>query len=661
MAVLMVALIVADGASAEQAGSSARSLQAGWLDAGANFACAITAGGGAVCWGADDHGELGNGPAISGIQVSPTPVALPPGRRAVAISASSGSNQNHACAVLDDGSAVCWGSDQFGQLGNGPGASGDQQTPTPVLLPPGRRATAISAGSVTTCAVLDDGGAACWGDDAEGALGNGPAVTGDQQAPTAVLLPSGRTATAISAGDDDACAVLDDASLVCWGSDANAALGNGPGLTGDQSSPGPVVLPPVNAISAGDSRTCAVLTDGGAMCWGSEFGGGLGDGVSTNTYQASPVAVKVPAPYKATAISVGHSETCVALDDRQVMCFGLRYSGELGDGVLLPGNPLSAVSTPVFALLPPQRSETAITVGSSAFACAALDSGSVVCWGTDAVGTLGNGALATADQADPRTVPLTLSNGSIPAFVANLSVTITPATSVLAPGQIGRFTVRVANSGPDAATGVVVGLRADGAGIIPGSPSRGTVTGGSWSVGAIARGDQATLVVNARAATARPATLTAEVNSADQPDPNSTPGNGRAGEDDQASATIGVPPVAPAAGAGAAPRGAAGAAGAAVRRLRPRGLTLRVTRVGRRLRVSGALAIPRTAPCRGLVVITARHGARGLRRVGARLARRRAGCVYSALLPATGLPLRLTARFTGSARVLAAISPVRRA
>ncbi|MEZ5101095.1 MAG: hypothetical protein R3C15_15115 [Thermoleophilia bacterium] len=218
----LVAALVASlptTALAEPAGSASRSLQAGMLDAG-NHTCAIAADGVAYCWGSGSLGRLGVGDLAD--RSVPTRVLLPAGSTARSISASTGA---HAWAVLRDGRIACWGDDSEGQVGNGPGPTTE---PTPVLasLPVGRTAQQVSTGDVHTCALLDDGAIACWGSDSNGRLGNGAPLANTDE-PVLVTLPVGRLATAVSVGDSHSCAILDDGSLRCWGSDFDGQLGDG--------------------------------------------------------------------------------------------------------------------------------------------------------------------------------------------------------------------------------------------------------------------------------------------------------------------------------------------------------------------------------------------------------------------------------------------------
>ncbi|MEC7179127.1 MAG: hypothetical protein VXW28_07515, partial [Candidatus Thermoplasmatota archaeon] len=119
----------------------------------------------------------------------------------------------HSCAIFDDGSIQCWGFNNQGQLGDG--TTTDSTTPVAVSLPAGSTATALALGSFHSCAILDDGSAMCWGYNGDGELGDG--TTTNSNTPVAVNLPAGRTATALALGWQHSCAILDDGSTYCWG------------------------------------------------------------------------------------------------------------------------------------------------------------------------------------------------------------------------------------------------------------------------------------------------------------------------------------------------------------------------------------------------------------------------------------------------------------
>ena len=134
--------------------------------------------------------------------------------------------------VLNDGTLKCWGWNRHGQLGIG--ADGDatsRNTPTAVNLGPGRTAKAVSGGNMHQCAILDDDTLKCWGQGVHigaGLLGYGDTTQRNAPEATAVVnLGAGRTAKAVAAGSSHTCAILDDDTLKCWGSNYNGRVGVG--------------------------------------------------------------------------------------------------------------------------------------------------------------------------------------------------------------------------------------------------------------------------------------------------------------------------------------------------------------------------------------------------------------------------------------------------
>ncbi len=260
------------------------------MSAGFASTCAILDTGSVRCWGFGAH--LGNGNTTTIGDNEPAaasgPIDLGAGRTATAITTGA----SHSCAILDDGAVRCWGEGDFGVLGYGNAVDiGDTETPGsvgPLDLGAGRRAVAISAGNFHTCAILDDGTVRCWGHGGNGKLGYGnTANIGDNEAPGSVGpvdIGAGRTATAIAAGNVQTCALLDNGSVRCWG-DGSAALGNqNLNDVGDTETPGSVAPVDIGAgraavaITTGGVHTCAVLDNGTARCWGAGTNGILGNG-----------------------------------------------------------------------------------------------------------------------------------------------------------------------------------------------------------------------------------------------------------------------------------------------------------------------------------------------------------------------------------------------
>jgi len=130
---------------------------------------------------------------------------------------------------MDDGSLMCWGSNDDGKLGMLKLPNTYATSPVgPVNLGSGRTAKAVSLGDSHTCAILDDDTLKCWGHGGLGRLGYGDKTQREAPEATAVVnLGSGRTAKAVSAGYAHTCAILDDDTLKCWGSNYNGRVGVG--------------------------------------------------------------------------------------------------------------------------------------------------------------------------------------------------------------------------------------------------------------------------------------------------------------------------------------------------------------------------------------------------------------------------------------------------
>ena len=203
--------------------------------ASANGACALLTGGTIRCWGDNNFGELGlgNTTALSNTMIPSAygVVPLPSGKTALSISMGSG----FACTRLSDGTAQCWGHNNIGQLGLGNANTiGDNELATAGAVVLGTTVSSLLTGNLETCGLfVSDGGWRCWGNNSSGELGypdltaRGATSTTTPSQLSALSFGTGRTATAIFLGTGDACALLDDNEVRCWGNNASGQLGLG--------------------------------------------------------------------------------------------------------------------------------------------------------------------------------------------------------------------------------------------------------------------------------------------------------------------------------------------------------------------------------------------------------------------------------------------------
>jgi alpha-tubulin suppressor-like RCC1 family protein len=354
------------------------------ITAGTDATCVAIADGSARCVGSNLYGQLGDGTGASGHV--PVQVAGLTGALVMAV------GREHTCALQSDGTAWCWGSNAHGQLGNGTNSA----SPVPVQVPGLAPLADISAGGYqfdegTTCAAAANGSAWCWGVNSRGELGHG--TTTESNVP--VLVTGLTDAVAISVGSNHVCAVKSDGTAWCWGS--GGLLGDGATHQscdpwGD-CSPIPVQVSGLSdavGIGVGYAHTCAVKTDGSAWCWGSNYVGELGTG--THTSSATPVQVSGLAGAK--AISGGGQYTCALKTDGTVWCWGNNEWGELGDGLVhhdCSGEPPGMECSPIPVRVSGLTDAVAISAGS-AHTCALKADGTAWCWGSNLHGQLGDDA-----------------------------------------------------------------------------------------------------------------------------------------------------------------------------------------------------------------------------------------------------------------------------
>ncbi len=364
---------------------------------GGSHACALLVDGTARCWGTNLDYELGSGQQTIR---EPQPVAVQ-GLSGVSALAVGG---DHTCALLNDATVDCWGNEAWGELGNGTIAFDQQPAPgavaglTGVVALAARgadRDATVDFADEFSCALASGGTVECWGQNEAGELGTGSISDSGLNAvstPGPVVGLAG--AIAIGIGNEHACAVLDGGGVACWGQNIAGQLGNGA-----PTAPSPSLLAvvglsgPAVAVAGGSLHTCALLADGTVECWGANNQGELGNGTTSDAL--APTAVSGLAGI--TAITAGSEHTCALRGDGTVWCWGQSSRGQLGDG-----------STSLKALVPVKAvgltNVVAVSAGQN-FTCALVTGGTVACWGSNSSGQLGNGSTSESRTATPVTLP----------------------------------------------------------------------------------------------------------------------------------------------------------------------------------------------------------------------------------------------------------------
>jgi alpha-tubulin suppressor-like RCC1 family protein len=321
-------------------------------------------------WGDNSTGQLAQGaqPSFSDLPLSP--------RQLGQVKAVSGGGL-YALALLGNGTVMAWGNNQEGELGDGTTTQRD----LPVAVQGLTNVTAISAGTQTSLALLSNGTVMAWGDNESGELGNGSA----EPLSTVPVPVQGLTnVVAITAGENFNFALSDDGTVFAWGDNSVGELGIGSSVP---DSDVPVQVPGltgVKEVASGTEHALAVLSNGTVMSWGANVFGDLGTGLKDPV--GSDVPVKVDIIHTAVGVAAGDSHSAALLANGTVMSWGENQFGQLGIGT----RNFEASDDPIAV----DGLHTATSLCAGAFDSMALrKDGTVVGWGTDNQGDLGDGTV----------------------------------------------------------------------------------------------------------------------------------------------------------------------------------------------------------------------------------------------------------------------------
>jgi alpha-tubulin suppressor-like RCC1 family protein len=200
---------------------------------GGTFGCALFPGGRIGCFGSNDQNQRGGQVAFDG--PSKPKIAPKPKPTLVAIKGIEGATsiklgKRHACVILADGTARCWGDNTHGQLGDGTTTTKQ----SPVVVKDLQNIQSLALGSFFSCALLKDHTARCWGDNTHGQLGDGTT----EQRPAPVPASNLASIQKLIAGGTHACGQLSDGQIKCWGGNTQNELGDR--TTDDRTTPVPI-------------------------------------------------------------------------------------------------------------------------------------------------------------------------------------------------------------------------------------------------------------------------------------------------------------------------------------------------------------------------------------------------------------------------------------
>jgi alpha-tubulin suppressor-like RCC1 family protein len=339
-----------------------------WLPSAATAATAPST---VWTWGSNDFGQLGNG----------TTSATPSGPAAVAgvsdvVEMEGG--REHIVTLTASGQVFAWGSNENGQLGVG--GTANRTVPTQVSVPCGAGGVSqVAAGHNNTLARCADGRVFSWGLNSDGQLGDGTRTVRR----TPVQVQGVTDAVDVASGRDMSYAIRADGTLLAWGDNAFGEIGDG--TRTDRLTPVPVSgLTQVTSVAGGRDHGLALRADGSVWAFGWNLYGQLGDGTTTD--RLTPVQVLTGVQQ----VTAGAHHSYALSTSGQVLSWGRNYRDELGDGTTTQRTrPVQVIGV---------STATSIASGRD-HGIAVMSDGSVMAWGNNEFGQLGDGTLTSRSRA----------------------------------------------------------------------------------------------------------------------------------------------------------------------------------------------------------------------------------------------------------------------
>jgi len=302
------------------------------------YSCGLATDERVYCWGGNSSGELGIGAADGSSHATPLPVA---GDLQFATLAALGNNNSSStCGVTTDGDMYCWGLNDRGQLGTG--LVGGIE-PSPRLVTGGHTFAGPAAlGRSVTCGLTTAGEVLCWGLNDYGQLGRGYTSAFYSPEPSPGLVQSDLAFEDVAVGATHACAIDDSGNAWCWGRNDDAELGIG-SVGGVFSTPQSVTGGHVfERLNGGWGFTCGIDSVGTGLCWGVNSNGQLGRGFASGADQPAPGPIT--GGYTFVDVAAGKQHACGVTVTGETYCWGSGSAGQLGAGAMMSS------STPVLAI-----------------------------------------------------------------------------------------------------------------------------------------------------------------------------------------------------------------------------------------------------------------------------------------------------------------------
>lgn len=375
----------------------------GTLTAGAAHTCGLTGSGAAYCWGSNRFGQLGSA-TNSGMDV-PNPAPLPVQGSLIFARLSAG--QSHTCGLTAGGVAYCWGDNGIGQLGVGTNTGTGTPNPQPTAVATAETFVDLEAGRWFTCGLKSDGSVLCWGSNQWGQIGSETNTGGIDPNPVPNQVPASVAFTRLYLGDSHACGLTGGGEAFCWGRNNFGQLGTSLNHLSGNATPTPQAVAGnliFSSLATGRDHTCGIGATGAVHCWGNNEEGAFGTTVEFGTGLGYSTPLPMEGNLAFTQLAAGDEHTCGLVANGDAYCWGRNAQGKLGsvtDFFLESVVPLLVDGGLTFIHLSTFEDHT----------CGVTGAGAAYCWGQNDRGQLGT--TTNSGTFTPTPAPQPVSGGLV--------------------------------------------------------------------------------------------------------------------------------------------------------------------------------------------------------------------------------------------------------
>jgi uncharacterized repeat protein (TIGR02543 family) len=368
------------------------------ISLGYSYSSVLSSTGRVFTWGRNEYGELGDGPITD--RAVPSEITsrfnLAVGDKIIKIYI----DYEHSAAISSSGRVFTWGRNDSSQLGNQDPNKANKSIPTEITssfnLNSADKIISLSLGWDHSAAISSSGRVFTWGSNYFGQSGNGYSI--NRAVPTEItnqfILPIGDKIVATSLGAYHSSAISSSGRVFTWGLNKYGELGDS--TTTNKLTP--IEITPRFKLETGDKifvmhlstvSSFAISSTGRVFSWGFNPVGGLGDGTSLDKKVPTEITPRFNLNTNDKIISISSSgdNTSALSSTGRVFTWGLNKYGEMGDNTNIGKSTPTEIT---FRFDKVAATEKIISIANGYYHSSAISStGRIFMWGRNDIGQLG--------------------------------------------------------------------------------------------------------------------------------------------------------------------------------------------------------------------------------------------------------------------------------